>query len=65
MKQKDLVVPVFIAGVVLLLTGLTILANKLMGGQLNGVMRHLGWLLIPLLCVTGVGCIMQALEWRE
>ena len=64
-KQKY-ILPVFLVGVVLIGSGAAMLINKLYGGSLNtGTMRHLGWFLIPVLIMTGIGCIAQALEWNK
>jgi ribosomal protein L37E len=64
-KQK-LILPIKLMGVVLIGIGVTMLINKLSGGSLNtGTMRHLGWFLIPVFIMTGIGCIGQALEWEK
>lgn len=65
LKQK-LIYPIILAGVVLIGIGAAMLINKLSGGTLNtGTMRHLGWFLIPVFIMTGIGCIGQALEWKN
>lgn len=64
-KQK-LIIPMILTGVILTCVGAVMLINKLSGGSLNeGTMRHLGWFLIPVFIMTGIGCIGQALEWKN
>lgn len=65
LKQK-LIYPIILAGFVLIGIGAAMLINKLSGGSLNtGTMRHLGWFLIPVFIMTGIGSIGQALEWKK
>ena len=64
-KQK-LILPMIFIGIILAGIGAVMLVNKLSGGSLNeGTMRHLGWFLIPVFIMTGIGCIGQALEWKN